>query len=193
MISHFFPSQGQLERLAGTVPDWREPQTLFGVSGVVGMALFLSQTENKIDNKGRVSVPAAFRAALTSQAFPGVVLAPSFDLGAIDGCGHDRLEELNRGLDDPQRFNSEDYELASALFAEALALPFDAEGRVMLPEPLVRHAGLEQVALFVGLGRTFQIWNPTRYAAYRTELLQRAKGRGIDLRRLRPGLPKEGQ
>ena len=65
-----------------------------------GMALFLSTFVNKIDKKGRVSVPSAFRAALTSQGFPGVVLFPSFSLPAIEGWGMDRMEALSAGIDE---------------------------------------------------------------------------------------------
>ena len=62
------------------------------------MALFLSRFDNKVDRKGRVSVPASFRADLTSDAFAGVVAFPSpGNPGAIDGCDIGRMKQLATG------------------------------------------------------------------------------------------------
>ncbi len=62
------------------------------------VALFISTFVNKVDKKGRVSVPAPFRAALAGQSFAGIVAYPSFVLSAIEACGIDRMEELSQGI-----------------------------------------------------------------------------------------------
>jgi len=115
------------------------------------VALFLSTFVNKVDRKGRVSVPATFRAALAGQTFNGIVAFRSFKLPTIEGSGIDRIEEMSARLDGLEQF-SEEYDNLASIFADAQQLPFDGEGRIVLPENLVEHAGLGEAAAFVGLG-----------------------------------------
>ena len=58
---------------------------------------------------------------------------------------------------------SEDRDALSSIFADAQQLAFDGEGRIILPQALCEHAGITENAAFVGLGRTFQIWEPQRF------------------------------
>ncbi|MBT5373256.1 MAG: division/cell wall cluster transcriptional repressor MraZ [Rhodospirillaceae bacterium] len=149
------------------------------------MALFLSTTVNKVDKKGRVSVPATFRASLMGLSFNGIVAFPSHDLGAIDACGIDRMEALSASLDDPDQYSPEELELAMLAFAEAEQLALDNDGRVVLPRPLADHAKIEDRVLFVGNGPTFQMWRPENYDGHRKTILGNAEGKGVSLR-LRP-------
>ena len=59
------------------------------------MRLFLSTFTNKVDKKGRVSVPATFRAALSELSFPGIVAYRSFTALCIEGCGMDFMQRLS--------------------------------------------------------------------------------------------------
>jgi MraZ protein len=154
------------------------------------VALFLSTFVNKVDRKGRVSVPASFRAALAGQNFAGIVAFRSFKNAAIDGSGIDRIEEMSARLDTLDQF-SEEYDSLSSIFADAQQLPFDSEGRVLLPEDLASHAGITESAAFVGLGRTFQIWEPEAHRQYQGEKRDRAKRQGLTLpaSRTPPALP----
>ncbi len=149
------------------------------------MALFLSSAIMRIDAKGRVSVPAAFRAPLLDQAFKGVVVFPSYEVGALDACGIDRMEDLATSLDQPDQYSPEEWDIAAISFGEAAQLAFDSNGRIMLPDHLCHHAGLKDEVLFVGKGVTFQMWRPTDYSAYKKTILARAEDRGISPR-LRP-------
>jgi MraZ protein len=153
------------------------------------VALFLSTFVNKVDRKGRVSVPASFRAALAGQSFAGIVAFRSFKSAAIEGSGIDRIEEMSTRLDALDQFSEENESLAS-IFADAQQLAFDGEGRIVLPQILVEHAGITETAAFVGLGRTFQIWEPEAHAAHQSGLRERAKRQGTTLpgaRTLPPG------
>lgn len=145
-----------------------------------GLALFLSTFVNKVDRKGRVSVPAPFRMALVGQSFAGVVLFRSFKLPAMEGSGIDRMEELSGRIDALDEF-SEDRDALSSLFADAQQLPFDGEGRIILPAPLCEYAGISETASFVGLGRTFQIWEPQRFEQHRDQMRERARRQGTTL------------
>src|SRR5215471_16055936 len=119
--------------------------------------LFLSTYVNKVDRKGRVSVPATFRSSLEGQKFHGIVVFPSFQHPALDGTGGDYMEELGERLETLEPF-SQEYNDLSMLFAETHRLPFDSEGRVMLADELKEHANIDTEAMFVGRGSMFQIW-----------------------------------
>jgi MraZ protein len=144
------------------------------------VALFLSTFVNKVDRKGRVSVPAPFRTALADQSFPGIVLFPAVNSRALEGSGIDRMEDLYARIEQLPEF-SEHRDAISAIFADAQQLPFDSEGRIMLPPEFCEHAGivLEAGAAFVGNGKTFQIWEPARFEGHQHE--RRARARGVTL------------
>lgn len=126
------------------------------------MALFLSTFINKIDRKGRVSVPITFRNVLVGQSFHGIVVFPSFrdDYSAIEACGMDRMDRLSASLDKMNPFSDEREGFASTIFNKSAQLPFDGEGRIIVPDALREHAGLTDLAAFAGQGATFQIWQP---------------------------------
>src|SRR5271157_3908646 len=140
--------------------------------------LFLSTYVNKVDRKGRVSVPATFRAKLMNQRFPGIVVFPSYKYPALDGSGIDRMEELTARLDRLEEFSDEQENLALLLFGAAQQLPFDTEGRIVLPENLAEHAQITDSAAFVGLGKSFQIWEPARFEEHQAALRERARRQG---------------
>ena len=144
------------------------------------MELFLSTFVNKVDRKGRVSVPATFRAAVADQNFPGIVVFPSFKYEALDGSGIKRMEEMSERLNTLDEF-SEEHENLGVLFASSQALPFDTEGRIVLPENLAVYAHITDSAAFVGLGKSFQIWEPGRFADHQAMLRERARQQGARL------------
>ncbi len=142
------------------------------------MALFIDTFVNKIDRKGRVSVPATFRAALAAQAsqaaFQGIVALPSFKFPALHCAGMDWMSALIDSTANVDLFSAEHDDLTASLFSDAKQLPFDGEGRVMLPESLCAHANLTEGAAFAGRGRYFEIWEPKALDAYKAEARKRA-------------------
>jgi len=141
------------------------------------VALFLSTFVNKVDRKGRVSVPATFRAAVAGQSFAGIVVFPAINHPALEASGIERLEDMASRVEALPEF-SDDRDAISAIFADVQQLPFDSEGRIVLPLELCEHAGivLEGGAAFVGNGSTFQIWEPERFARHQQERRSRARG-----------------
>jgi MraZ protein len=129
------------------------------------MAVFLSMQENRIDKKGRVSVPASFRSVLAEQSPTGtantLVVFRSTTVPALEACSAKHMEELARDLDlmDLTDEEREDYDLL--IFGASQALPIDPEGRIILPDDLREFAGITgESVTFVGKRSTFQIWNP---------------------------------
>jgi MraZ protein len=155
------------------------------------MATFVGTYLNKVDSKGRVSVPARFRDAVAGQGYRGVVVAPSRELGAIDACDYDRITEVAAALDDPELYTAEQRLQAEDILARSVELPFDDGGRILVPQDMLKQAAIEGQALFIGIGPTFQIWNPDRRRLYDARTAAGPAG-GASLRllpKLRRGRP----
>lgn len=151
------------------------------------MALFTSTTVNKVDKKGRVSVPASFRLALAGQTFNGVVVFPSFVQSAIEASGIDLIERLAASVERFDPFTDQHDAFATTIFGDTHQLPFDTEGRIILPEALLSHAQIDGAAAFLGRGKTFQIWEPEALKVYKAEAVERARADRGALRRMPPG------
>ena len=150
------------------------------------MALFIDTFVNKIDRKGRVSVPASFRAALGSQPFQGIVAFPSFQQSALHCAGMDWMQQLIERTQNVDLFSQEHDDLTAALFPDAKQLTFDGEGRIMLPEALCTHAQLTETAAFAGRGLYFEIWEPQALEAFKAEARKRAAEKQRTLRQQAP-------
>ena len=145
------------------------------------MELFLSTYVNKVDRKGRVSVPATFRSTLATHRHPNqIIVFPSFRLPALECTGSDRMEEMQDRIESLEQF-SEEHENLSQLFADAHPLAIDGEGRVILPEKLKEHAGIGGDVTFVGLGAMFQLWDPARYEEHSASVRERSRRQGTTL------------
>lgn len=134
------------------------------------MDRFVSTFTNKIDAKGRVSIPASFRAVLERDGYAGGLYCyPSLDAPALDAGGErlaKKIDGLLAGLPD---YSDERDELSVALYGDVQVLTIDGDGRIVLPESLRTHAGLDAAVTFVGLGDKFQMWEPGRFEKRRTE------------------------
>jgi len=124
---------------------------------------FTSTHTNKVDGKGRVSVPAAFRAALEEKGTNVLYLTPNRNDGAIDGFGEAYMEEVEKRINaltigSPERRTAE-----RRFFARTRTITYDPDGRFVLPRDLMEFAGIADQATFVGLGQRFQVWSPKAY------------------------------
>ena len=136
--------------------------------------LFFDTVINKVDAKGRVSVPADFRAVFTFEETEMVAFR-SFTSPCIECCTSQLLEKIADGMEDNMdMFSQRQDDLSSLIFADAKEFTFDSTGRIGLTEKLLKHAGITDSAVFVGKGKTFQIWNPERYAKEEENIRKRA-------------------
>ena len=129
--------------------------------------MFLSSYENKLDKKGRVSVPANFRSHLSSLGYNGFITYPSFNHDALEACSQDRIEKLSSTIDSLNPFEEKRDFFATSILAESTNLQFDNEGRISLSSKLLKHAKVKNSMLFVGQGQTFQIWEPTAFEKFK--------------------------
>ena len=140
---------------------------------------FVSHFTNRLDAKGRISIPASFRAVLARDGFEGLYVHPSLDAKALDCGGNALLAEIDGLLRRFPSYSEQRDLLSTALLGTSEILRVDTEGRVMLSETLKAFAGIVSDAAFVGQGHKFQIWEPSRFLAH----LDEAKASLRDLRR----------
>jgi len=148
--------------------------------------MFLGTHQNRIDAKGRVSIPASFRASLRvrsksdeavadPQATVQVVLRPSHKYPCIEAWPPSSFAALASPLDRLDMFSEDHDDLSAALYADAYPVDSDKEGRIMLPDVLTAHAGLTDTVSFMGLGPIFQIWEPQAAERRRAQARERAR------------------
>lgn len=125
--------------------------------------MFLSTATNTLDAKGRISVPADFRAVVGDGSFDGIVIWPSFDGSYLEGGGMALLNDYQALLEGMDPYDEARIAFERAIFAESRRLSFDGTGRVTLPKDLAEFANLSKNATFIGLGRRFEVWNPEDY------------------------------
>lgn len=126
--------------------------------------LFMDTITNKVDAKGRVSLPSDYR-AIVKELSTEIVCYRSLSAPCIEGCLEDSLDKLATEIENSTDFFSETQDnLTNLIFGDAKRFPFDSTGRIVLTEKLLQHAGITDSAVFVGKGRKFQIWNPKNWA-----------------------------
>ena len=129
--------------------------------------MFLSSYENRIDKKGRVSVPASFRSYLSNLGYNGVICYPSFNNLCIEAWPQDRIEKISNAIDALNPFDEKKDFFATSILSESINLQFDSEGRISLTTKLLKHAKIKNSMLFVGQGKTFQIWEPAIFDKFK--------------------------
>ena len=148
------------------------------------MGHFLGTHQNRLDAKGRVSVPAPFRAALRSgeaDAPTVAILRPSHKFACIEAWPVAKFEALASSLGRLNQFSDAHEDMAAALYADAFPVEADKEGRILLPSELVEHAGLTNQVSFMGMGDTFHIWEPAACSRRREEARTGARLRELSL------------
>ena len=129
--------------------------------------MFLSTYENKLDKKGRVSVPASYRSYLSNIGYNGIICYPSFNNPCVEAWPQDRIEKISNAIDTLNPFEEKKDYFATSILAESINLQFDSEGRIQINQKLLKHAKIKNSMLFVGQGKTFQIWEPALFEKFR--------------------------
>lgn len=146
------------------------------------MAVFLSTYVNKVDRKGRVSIPAQFRQSLAKSSTPGTVyLWPSLNHKALEGADQDYLDILSDSLESPDLDSDEREMIETFIFGKLIPVPLDTEGRIVLPQALADFAGITEEASFIGRRKTFQVWEPKALQAHEDALRDQVVRRNISL------------
>src|SRR5436309_4997696 len=139
------------------------------------MDRFVSNYRLRLDAKGRVSIPASFRAVLARDGFDGLYCYPALDRPALDAGGNALLAEIESLIARYSPYSEEREQFSAALYGTSEILKVDGEGRVILSEPLKQHAGIADTVSFVGLGHKFQVREPDRFGAELAEATEKVR------------------
>ena len=112
-------------------------------------------------------MPASFRLYLSNLGYNGVVCYPSFNNYCIEAWPQDRIEKISNTIDTLNPFEEKKDYFATSILSESVSLQFDNEGRILLNVKLLKHAKIKKSMLFVGQGKTFQIWEPTNFEKFK--------------------------
>lgn len=146
------------------------------------MAVFLSTHVNKVDRKGRVSIPAQFRQSLAKTSAPNALYVwPSLNHPALEGADQDYIDILSDSLESPDLDAEEREMIETFIFGKMVPLTIDNEGRVGLPRDLAEIAGVGEEAAFIGRRKTFQIWEPSALKAHEDALREQVVKKDISL------------
>jgi MraZ protein len=158
------------------------------MSTVLNTALFYSTHTNRIDGKGRCSLPGPFRAALTARGSQGVVIFRSPVDNAIDGVTVERMAQMSAALDSLSLYAPERMFFETAILGTAQPLMLDSEGRCSIPRALLDQVGITTELAFLGRGPTFQIWEPQALARRTAEAVEALKTGAVAFPTLPPGV-----
>jgi len=119
-------------------------------------------------------VPASFRSYLSNMGYNGVICYPSFNNPSIEAWPQSRIEKISESIDSLNPFEEKRDVFATSVLAESENLQFDSEGRVSIPSKLLNHAKIKHTMLFVGQGKTFQIWEPKLFEKFKAQARKKA-------------------
>ena len=135
--------------------------------------LFQGSALNAVDGKGRVSIPSFLRTVIERRGDARTVVLAKHEnfpcLSAYDpayaALKHAKLERLLEKEETSPDAQLEYQQRNLMAFAATEEVPYDSSGRIVLPTMMRRKGGIEDLALFIGVGETFQVWNPKLFLA----------------------------
>lgn len=133
------------------------------------MDRFLASAVNRIDAKGRVSVPAHFRSVLAKRGDGDLYALRALDMPALDVGGLDLLDRYEARIAQEDPFAQAADDMSFFCHGDGAFLKLDGDGRIMVTEFMREHTGIDGEVAFVGRGQFFQMWEPQRFQAYRQE------------------------
>ena len=119
-------------------------------------------------------MPASFRSYLSNLGYNGVICYPSFNNQSIEAWPQDRIEKISNAIDSLNPFEEKRDFFATSILSESINLQFDSEGRISITSKLLKHAKIKSSMIFVGQGKTFQIWEPTVFEKFKVNARKKA-------------------
>ena len=137
------------------------------------MDRFLSSAVNRIDAKGRVSVPAHFRAVVQRRGYQELYALKALDRPALDVGGLDLLDRYEEriAMEDPFLQTADD--MSYFVHGDSDFLKLDQDGRITVTDFIRAHTGITTEVAFVGRGTFFQMWEPSQLADYGAQVRER--------------------
>jgi MraZ protein len=140
--------------------------TFWGNAGSVmastGKPFYTGLFRHSLDDKNRLTIPSAWRAAHDKEA---TFLAVPNPAGYVSVLPPAEVEKLYEKIAAVPLSDAEAQTEVAAFFAIAQTFSFDSQGRIALNEALMKHAGLEKEVVLNGGFTKFNLYNPQRWAA----------------------------
>jgi MraZ protein len=129
---------------------------------------FQGSALNAVDAKGRLSVPAFVRSVIERRSDARAIVVGAHEIApCLTAYGRSYARNLyedmeRRRLVDEQKDGAleDHYARARRRFGMTEDVPYDPSGRIVLPPMMRRKGRIDDLALFVGVGGTVEIWNP---------------------------------
>ena len=132
--------------------------------------MFRGRYEHSIDAKGRTSVPARFREAMTAQGDARLVLTTGLSECLVAYPMSEWLAFEKRLSELPQ-FDADVVTLKRIYVSGAVECELDKVGRVLIPSALRKHAGLGKDAMWAGMGGYIELWAKETFEELRADVL----------------------
>jgi MraZ protein len=145
-----------------------------GVGSVALQHLFQGSALNAVDAKGRVSVPAFLRSVMERRGEARTIVLAKHELfpalsaydPAYAALKYQKLERLAEKAETEGGSDIEYARRALMAFGATEEVPYDSSGRILLPPMMRSKGGIGELALFIGAGETFQIWDPGAFLTH---------------------------
>lgn len=137
------------------------------------MDRFLSNAVNRIDGKGRVSVPAHFRTVLHRRGFADLYALGALDVPAMDVGGPDLLDRYEDRISREDPFLQTADDMSFFVHGDGAFLKLDQDGRITITDFVREHTGIASQVAFLGRGHFFQMWEPDRLGAHTAQVRER--------------------
>lgn len=129
------------------------------------MTTFIGNIEARLDEKGRIFIPAAYRKTILEQDSRRLVLRRDPENECLifypEAVWNEKVEQLRSELDE---WNPEDELLLMQFMSDAEFLEPDNQGRVLLQKRNLEQIGAQQDVVFVGMLNKFALWAPSKFA-----------------------------
>lgn len=143
------------------------------------MNRFLSNATNRIDAKGRVSVPSTFRAVLAQREVRELYCFQDFVFPAISVGGPDLLDRFERQIASEDPFSPAANEMSLLIHGGGVFMKLDSEGRLMVTDFIRDFTGISTDVTFVGRADHFQLWAPQTFEAVQAAARTERRTRGL--------------
>jgi MraZ protein len=143
------------------------------------MPRFLSSATNRIDAKGRVSVPASFRTVLGAMGIEELYCFQDFHFPAINIGGPDLLMRFERQLENLDPFSLEANRISLLVHGGGVFMRLDSEGRLSVTDFIRNHTGIAGEVTFAGRSDYFQVWRPENFSAAQMAAREELRKRGL--------------
>ncbi|UCG41526.1 MAG: division/cell wall cluster transcriptional repressor MraZ [Acidimicrobiia bacterium] len=130
--------------------------------------MFIGEYHHSLDEKGRLVLPAKFRAALADDG-----TATGFVSKGQERCLYIQPEDEWRTMAEKVKAlpltDKRGRAFSRGFFGSSESIQVDGQGRVMIPGPLREWAGLTDKAVLVGLLDRIEVWDPEVWATVSAE------------------------